>query len=448
MSSEEEKKFIEIISQDVEYLIKKIKMNEAELSKKLDNLIRDCGNFKIQDNYFTSIVNKYLFDSDIGGYLAPKNKAFEIRYSLFNNILLEKLEASQVKQIFNYAFDYFVVLYKSPELLYMLYHEILRQFYLYGNNSVDILNNIIREWNQSFLESLLNVTIIVPLSNLNIIEEKILSSDLKITMRDVYEIITETEKIPHNINNLLTLNAQISFGGQQDIQFNERKEITLKINEVLMSFYLCGIEFKKARYILLSPWWIESYNQEKLQNLAAWVGYNYPVDINSILKTYNAIKNSKIMQNKNWDIIVSRYMEIYNRDTLLDILLDVAIIFEIILTRGLRQELGYRFRTNGAFFLGEDEQDFDNYYKFFQSLYEIRSSIVHGGNWKNELNNQIGKLNFISEFEYKKELFRILNLTLLKLIDLQLTQNTSLTELKGLFFIKSFLNRNKKEEVR
>lgn len=75
-----------------------------------------------------------------------------------------------------------------------------------------------------------------------------------------------------------------------------------------------------------------------------------------------------------------RFMDGITRTRLDDALIDFSIGLESLLTADDRLELRYRFSLRGAEILGEQGKDKRHAFKDFRNLYDLRSSIVHGGN--------------------------------------------------------------------
>lgn len=75
---------------------------------------------------------------------------------------------------------------------------------------------------------------------------------------------------------------------------------------------------------------------------------------------------------------VARLVDGATRSRPEDAILDYSIGLESLLTRGVSDELSYRFALRGATILAWESSNKDSYYKSLRDFYDIRSKIVHG----------------------------------------------------------------------
>ena len=233
-----------------------------------------------------------------------------------------------------------------------------------------------------------------------------------------------------------------------------------KINLILFSFYLNGLNFSYNKWTLKPPWWIdhESFDldlpyeewdiikpkAEELFELESNLeSENEIVRINEIRKL---ISESNIMNNQRSQLLISRYFQIYDRKSTQDRILDEFIILESIYTDSSKSEISFKLSLNIASFLGDNEDDFDEIYGFIKDIYTIRSAIVHGDEWKTKLRKKGIRrhFNFEDNSNYNsnvaKDIFlrlkQYIDKTILKIMKWEIENRTSFFEkATGLFFI-------------
>lgn len=439
------KQFITLITNDIKKLFEEIEKKEKKIKDLIDRKTNYFDDIYIEKGIFRNLFNKYIFNQEYSGVLNHNNQEFRTRYELFNKIFLAEFKDKRVFELFNYAFDYFIILFKEPELFYYLCYDIFRKKILYDSKIEEIIEQNLKIWEILFKKHELPVKISLALPKLNIYDDIQLSSGLKITTKQNLKLIREGEQTEFELNNLIEYKTSINVNkDSQNQQFEERDRIEAKFTELILSLYLYEFDFKQTNFIITGPWLVEPYSSDDISKLGAWVGFLKPdISIKQTIELYHKIIKTQIVYNDKWDIIISRYCEFHNRKNIFEKILDASIILEIIFTKGERSELSYRFANNAAFFLSENEKKFDNNYLFFKKLYKIRSSIVHGGDWKSVLEKCIKDLKIQNENGFIELIKNKLRVIIIKLIDLELSENGILKKLEGHYFLNCYLKQIK-----
>ena len=77
----------------------------------------------------------------------------------------------------------------------------------------------------------------------------------------------------------------------------------------------------------------------------------------------------------------------------IDRVFDAHILLEFLFGPGFQGELNFRVSMNASIFISNNFQEFEKYFYFFKSLYELRSAAIHGGDWVDRADKILKKLN-------------------------------------------------------
>jgi len=206
-----------------------------------------------------------------------------------------------------------------------------------------------------------------------------------------------------------------------------------KINLILFSFYLSGLNFSFNKWGLKPPWWIdneffnldlqdEEWNVIKPKAEALFELKSKLESVNEIARIkeiQKLISDSNIMNNPKSQLLINRYFQIFDRKSTQDRILDEFIILESIYTSSSKSEITFRLSLNIASYLGDNKEDFDEIYNFIKDIYIIRSAIIHGDEWKTKLKKKEIKKHFIFEdnSDYISNVARDIFLRLKQFID-------------------------------
>lgn len=83
---------------------------------------------------------------------------------------------------------------------------------------------------------------------------------------------------------------------------------------------------------------------------------------------------------KKESLIFDRLIRLRQREYIEDAIIDANLIIESLLIPS-REELGFRFRLNATLLVADSLKNAPVLFDYFKTLYELRSSIVHGKNW-------------------------------------------------------------------
>ncbi len=83
---------------------------------------------------------------------------------------------------------------------------------------------------------------------------------------------------------------------------------------------------------------------------------------------------------KKESLIFDRLIRLRQREYVEDAIIDANLIIESLLIPS-REELGFRFRLNATLLVADSLKNAPVLFDYFKTLYDLRSSIVHGKNW-------------------------------------------------------------------
>lgn len=117
-------------------------------------------------------------------------------------------------------------------------------------------------------------------------------------------------------------------------------------------------------------------------------------NIEQLSNLYRQVKKSEIFFEKDFEIISYRYHQIHKRDYLPDIIIDALIVLEMLFTRKMKEQIRSHLSQNCALFIAESPEEYERFNKLLKEAYELRSTIVHGGNWESKVNDLIKRRIF------------------------------------------------------
>ncbi|MFX1500204.1 MAG: hypothetical protein ACFFDH_04475 [Promethearchaeota archaeon] len=267
------------------------------------------------------------------------------------------------------------------------------------------------------------------------------------------EVQTRIEKLS---NDDIEINEEVEENGEWEENWYE-------INKLLFSFYLNGLIFTYKTSIIKPPWWISEDssnpriysddqkifkpNFEELFNL--YSECDIENKIGSINEIADLIEKSNIMKNPNYILLINRYFQIFARKSSQDRILDEFIILESIFTSSNVTEIRFRLSLNIASFLAENQQEFNEICKFIKDIYSIRSSIVHGEEWKKRLKGkkifkhfELDNIHQIAEGIFIR-LKEMIDKSILRIMEWEIKNNKLfINEAKDLFFLNYYMNNN------
>ncbi|KKN01913.1 hypothetical protein LCGC14_1122990 [marine sediment metagenome] len=115
-------------------------------------------------------------------------------------------------------------------------------------------------------------------------------------------------------------------------------------------------------------------------------------DFEILKKTFKIYTDTKYPINFfNNSFIIELLIRLRLREKIEDAILDSCLILESLLISG-KEELSYQFRLHSSLLISNNFKELKENLMFFKNLYKLRSTIIHGGNWKVEF------IKFINKF--------------------------------------------------
>jgi hypothetical protein len=449
---------IRIIKEDINTLCNNILEKESRLNRVISEINKEKDLLTIRFSYFVELLNKYCFNFERFPF---KEKNFEFlgnRLDLFNEIFITKDNFNLDDQIIFYYFRRPETFNNPIIVFYLLYYTIFIKYLLSSKDISIIFKELYDQWRNSFKEKKIPLTFITTIPAFSIKDEFNITEEIQIKDITSHFRIKKIskEKLESSyylwkfidddfdfdfddnldlVGTCLFYNTTLSFiyydkRKKDDIlklkdEFNEK---VLNLIQVINTFYLLDFNFKYSKYIIELPWWfIPSIN--KFRNIKGgffWFNFLEKEKKEEFLELYKNVLRSKIFVSNNYTIIMNRYHQIFNRDSYPDIILDTFIILEWLFTRGMGAELTYRLSLNIALFISSNWMEFKKINGFMKDLYDLRSSIVHGGKWEKIGNKIIKKYNLKDSKDVIKELKSILNKCIIRLINLIINESNVL----------------------
>ena len=114
------------------------------------------------------------------------------------------------------------------------------------------------------------------------------------------------------------------------------------------------------------------------------IGIINETDIDKAKYLYELLTNPSADIGENLQIPINRWIKSKTSQTFENTIIDLAIAFEALyLSKGNKEQLGLSLRLRAAWFLGKNKEDRIFIYKVIKELYDCRSTVVHGGKFKN-----------------------------------------------------------------
>lgn len=465
MNEQDIKELVEFIEEDFAALFEGIERHELTLKRLLD-LIKVAKPFFSVDNVGLSVLlRKYCFVN----YIKKGIDTYLKRIKLIERIFYSDYDSDK-KDLYEENIYFFLPFQEIPfpnstQLFLLLYSAILERLIKNSQSIKDAFQDLHHEWKDtmSLLKMKISLIFYLPIyadiGDYNINDKILLYSripHIKIDETIDDPTILETYipylsfyhkySDPTNLGDLnrmrcyLVYNTEIPFKKIRhnfDLFGKERTEIhqseviiQRKIHEIVHIFYLFGFDFNFGHYTIKLPWWFE-FDVKELDRYIPRIEYYEGItreNIKELSQLYSDVERSGIFLDKAFEIITYRYHQIYNRDYLPDIIIDSCIILEMLFTRKIKQELKYRLSMNGALFLSSNWEDFKKNQEFLEILYDIRSTIVHGGHWEKKINDSMTKGLFKSQDDMISKIRAIISKILKKLISLKLEDSGILTK--------------------
>lgn len=421
------------------------------------------NNFILKYDSFVELIEEFCYKFK---YIEEKDldSKFIERFNLFSEVFFSKLGEVDFPTLHIWRSR---ESFRESMLFFRLFYSIFCTCLMTDNSIESIFNDLLSQWTDAMDKKKLLINIMISLPKITLPKEsslrikKCYSINDKISIKFgeffyFYKKKGKSFSESPDYFSYISIKSEISFDFyktnkehtekfiENDEKFRTEWNSILKgIQEVVCSFYTNNIEFKYQPLVVEFPWWYEPLYKEYRK-----LGKSYPLFsrfipitkeiLDNIAEFYPKLVKSELFSNERFIILWQHYMQLYNRDFSLDMILDLFIIFEFIFTKDVPYEVTFRLSLNVALFLAKDLEEFERINKFFRKMYGIRSFLVHGANWMGLINKFVeNNENFDNIQDIIKELMKYANLSIKKLINLKASNPNIINELKGTYFIKN-----------
>lgn len=485
MSKEDKEKFIEIIEQDIDGLFNAIEKYQLELKTIIEYIKIGKPFFSIDMGFFIDLTNKFCFE-----YTIPEesqlilSKKFGKRVQLFERIFFTD---HNIKSPETFLYDPFRIHggYVLPPLIliYFLYAHIFRELIISSDSIPNIFNKSLEEWKNTFIEKKISITLITYLKIFAEIGEYEIDINFTLISKRPHLKLENKPYIKNLYNDYIS--AYFGFGDlkapvspmrcyltydtvtEVDIEKlsmldpldtdrilrlkEKSKAVEKRFIEMINVLSLLGYGFQYEGFIVKYPWWFSDdinifdkfskvqSSHEKYYNIPGY-GLIENDKIIELISLFEDVKKSGIFNNDRFNVISHRYFQIHNRDDLMDIIIDACVILEFLFTGAEKQELSYRLSLNATLFISSDKEEFEREFEKLRSIYKLRNTIVHGGDWEKDVKKLISKNVFKNQSDIIIEIRSLINRILRKLVVLLKEDPQILTKFRK--DINYFLNHS------
>jgi len=394
-------KLIQIIENDIDLVNQGIQKDNQLLFL---NIEKDKHMLFLSNYFFIDLINKYCYQplpkdyDDVKGYV-PDN-----RLELFERIFLSKVKKSELYCI---TYVHGFVSIKSVELLYIsLFLTIYVKTLITSLEIEVIFKRLLADWKFFLEKQKIPIQIITFLPEV-FIEQEVVRLSNNFEIRSIpsiifYEktgpVLNKSFEVFGPIGSFLFFTTDLSCNHNflENLQNNESKELNEEwtermksLKELILSLLLGGIHFTDESTDILFPWWFgdQTIKFQKQKGKIRDTIIN-DKDLKEINELYTLVNKLNLIDDKELELALHKYILLLKRDYLYDIILDEFIILEFIFTKGSTVEVTFRLSSNLAFFLAKDIEEFKRIYNFIKDFYVIRSKIAHGEDWTSGLSKE------------------------------------------------------------
>lgn len=430
---------IEKIKEDINILNKKIKENYPGLAQSISLTTKDEDLFWMEFMFLEKLVLELCFNFDFSKYDPFKGFVPQDRLRLFNKIFLPRIK--EFKDFHIQFYNQSSIIRSKEYLYYRLFYSIYIQSLTTSKSISDIFHNFLIQWENALKEKKMPIIIEIILPNIFIEHDLIkINENFEIKRFSSYSIekrYKSTSKGLGPLGSILFYKTEISFNHSLVENIEQTKKIdklTLKqewhekwhpVHKLIFSFYLVDINFIFKYHERILPWWfIEEKKEYKTPDRRLDKIKITKEKIDELIAVHSLILESEFLKNKQFNIVINRYIRIFDRAYIHDIILDEFIILESIFTQGSTTEVTFRLSLNIALFIAKNIEEFKDIFNFIYEIYRIRSKIIHGGDWTKILKKDKIKKFFSSDDPRKssqelyKKLKHYIDLSLKKIINL------------------------------
>ncbi len=390
--------FGQIVKDDLELLIKGIKDEYSTVWRNIDENLNRNGKFTIEFDSFIVLLNELCFKTNRSDYHPIKGYLPENRMKLFEKFILSEIK---IESIHRKPFPRGRELIYSKEMLYyrMLY-SIFTQHIANDKSILTIFQDCLELWKIALNTNEFPIEFQIALPDIDFEGDK-----LELCPNIFFEKISFYSHIHLNLTETSGLKILLIFKTKQKFQLefiedpelnnqfdfildNEDWENKLKsLEEIIFCLRITGLSFVyNGDYDISYPWWFRERKRLFLHPFKSF-GKTKISDnkITEFLDYHKYIRNIDFLKDKEFSVVIRRYFQLFGREEWEDSILDQFIILEAIFTFTSKSEITFRLSLNLALFLENSIENFRTTFECINNFYGLRSSIVHGDDWKKQI---------------------------------------------------------------
>lgn len=466
--------FTELINNDINFLIALINKRYHKLLKFIEMNDINSSSVKIDFSVFQKLIVDHCYTNiehvienpiieegqkkrDIPFFNVPVDRLLLFK-KIFIKDLISTVYAPSKNAITTSGISSLDLYYK---LFYILFHE----KYFKGIDVQKSLEKILLEWNE-----MLNYHIIKIICELNFLS--IIISE-NYTLSQKYHIIKEDGFMISSLDPFVYYSKEgitkIVIKQQMPVIFTTKRRKRLEnkkkwqmaseativyerieeeFRKILVALFLEGIKIPMIIPQYKFPWWI---NQNKInfqdKKISSYIFPELRISMENYersLINYELFISKEFFDDKFYPLCKNLFRLAVETREFADWLFDLHIILEYLFAPGSEGELSFRIALNASHFISEDIEDFKSNFYFFRNIYSLRSTAIHGGDWKKNIPKLLNKLKrFNIHIDSLQDLKKVMELKIIKIILNLLNQELTIPKFKNkieenqLFFIEN-----------
>ncbi len=455
--------FVELIKYDINVLSQSIKDHYPKLMLFIDKDDINPSLIKIDFPLFQKLVKKHCYKNidhkihDIDFFNVPND-----RLELYEEIFFEDIiSINYSPSPHSYTTSGLSSLKTYYSFIYLIFHE---KFFK-GVNIKTSIEKILLEWLDVLAKKKITMECELAYNKLNITENYNKSQIYQIRKEEEL-IISSLEPFTYYPREGLTKiiiyrqfpvlfttkkNRRIEKKKQWEMLSKStmiHKEIEDELRKILVALFLEGIKIPMTIPKYKSPWWLDQYAY-KIQEKETTTFFRPEVQITKTnykksLENYDLFISMDFFNEKHYPLCNNLFrLAIENRE-FADWLFDLHGILEYLFAPGSSGELSFRIALNASHFISEDFEEFKSNFHFFRNFYALRSTAIHGGDWKKVYPKLLEKIKiFNDQIVSHQDLKKAMESKIIKIIAKLLNQEFEIPTFKKkieenqLFFIEN-----------
>ena len=439
--------FVELLNYDINFLIgminerypkfiQFIKKNEINISSaKIDfslfqKLIVDHCYKNIEHVIKNPIIEEGQINRDIPFFNVPAD-----RLLLFKKIFIKDLISIGYSPSKNAIATSGI---SSLNLYYTLFHILFHEKFFKRIDVQNSLEKVLLEWNDMVNNQRIKITCELNYSGISISENYTLSQRYHIIKENgimissldpfVYYPKDGITKIVINqqMPVVFTMKRRKRLENKKAWQMASKATILYEraeeeFRKILVALFLEGVKIPMIIPQYKFPWWI---NQNKINFQDKKISsYLFPEkkiskdNYEKSLNNYELFISKDFFDDKYYPLCNNLFRLAVETREFADWLFDLHIILEYLFAPGSEGELSFRIALNASHFISEDIDEFKNNFYFFRNIYSLRSTAIHGGDWKKFFPKLLNKLKrFNISIDSLQDLKKVMESKIIKII--------------------------------